>query len=238
MQQAVAQSQTTRVLVVEDEPDIRTFVVMQLREQGYDVLAAESGDEAIELALASQPALVLLDLMLPGIDGYTVCREIRERSEVPIIVMSGRPREQDRVRALELGADVYLTKPVGAEELVARVRAALRRPHLSSTQEEARLQVGELEIDLAGRRVNVNGRAVRLTPTEFSLLVELARQPGRVVPQRELLQRVWGAAYGEESDYLYVYMHRLRQKLEADPNSPAYLSTEPGVGYALRQPEA
>ena len=238
MLHVASQSRTARVLLVEDDPDIRDFVETHLREHGYEVVTAATGDEAIELAMTGQPAVVLLDLMLPGIDGYTVCREIRERSEVPIVVMSGRPREQDRVRALELGADVYLTKPVGAEELLARVRAALRRPHLASPQEDTRLRVDGLEIDLAGRRVYVNGRAVRLTPTEFSLLVELARQPGRVVPQRELLQRVWGAAYGEESDYLYVYMHRLRQKLEADPDVPVYLSTEPGVGYALRPPGA
>ena len=142
-----------RVLVVEDDPDIRTFVVLQLRELGYDVLAAETGDEGLELALTSRPALVLLDLMLPGLDGYTVCRELRARSEVPVIVLSGRSREQDRVRALELGADVYLTKPVGADELVAAVAAALRRPELSGHDEEPVLRVGDLEIDLAGRRV-------------------------------------------------------------------------------------
>ena len=226
-----------RVLVVEDDPDIRAVVVLQLREQGYDVLITESGDEGLELALTSRPALVLLDLLLPGLDGYTVCREIRARSEVPVIVLSGRSREQDRVRALELGADVYLTKPVGPAELVAAVAAALRRPELSGHDEEPVLRVGELEIDLAGRRVHVSGRAVRLTPTEFSLLVELARHPGRVLTQQELLQRVWGPTYQGQSDYLYVYTHRLRQKLEADPDHPVYLVTEPGVGYALRPPD-
>ena len=226
-----------RVLVVEEDPDIRTYVVLQLREQGYDVLTAETGDEGLELALTSRPALVLLDLLLPGIDGYTVCREIRAHSEVPVIVLSGRSREQDRVRALELGADAYLTKPVGAGELVAAVVAALRRPELARRDEEPVLRVGDLEIDLPGRRVHVNGRAVRLTPTEFSLLVELARQPGRVLTQQELLQRVWGQEHVAESEYLYVYTHRLRQKLEADPDNPVYLVTEPGVGYALRPPD-
>ncbi len=137
------------------------------------------------------------------------------------------------MRALDLGADAYLTKPVGAAELVAQVGATLRRPRLAPPGEEERLRVGPLEIDRASCRVRVDGRAVRLTPTEFALLVELARRPGRVVPRRELLRRVWGAPYGEESDYLYVYVHRLRQKLEGDLDGPVYLSTEPGVGYAL-----
>ena len=222
-----------RLLVVEDDQDLREVLAEVLGAAGYDVMTAGTGDEALDLACGSPPALVLLDLILSGIDGFTVCRELRQRSEVPIIVMSGRASERDRVRALDLGADAYLTKPVGAAELVAQVRAALRRPHLAPPGEAERLRVGQLEIDPGSYRVRVDGRAVRLTPTEFALLVELARRPGRVVPRRELLRRVWGAPYGEESDYLYVYVHRLRQKLAAGFDGPAYLSTEPGVGYAL-----
>ena len=225
-----------RILLVEDDPDTRELVVRLLAEQGYDVATAASGDEALELALTVDPALVLLDLMLPGIDGYSVLREFRARSEVPVVVLSGRPREQDRVRALELGADAYLTKPIGVEELLAAVAAALRRPHLTTPAAEKVLRVGGLAIDLAGRRVHIDDRAVRLTPIEFKLLVELARQPGRVVPHRELLQRVWGPDYQASSEYLYVYLHRLRRKLEAGPGARAYLVTEPGVGYALRPP--
>ncbi|HEX5503889.1 MAG TPA: response regulator transcription factor [Thermomicrobiales bacterium] len=226
---------TATILLVEDDRDLRELTATFLREGGYGVLTAASGDEAIERALAAAPDLILLDLILPGLDGFTVCREIRARSEVPIVVLSGRRREQDRVRALDLGADDYLTKPFSHDELLARVRAALRRPHLAPAA--ARLIVGDLDIDLAARRVSLRGRAIRLTPTEFALLAELARQPGRVVPQRELLQRVWGPAYGAESDYLYAYLHRLRRKLAAGPGAPPYLRTEPGVGYSLRPPD-
>ena len=226
-----------RILLVEDDPAVRELVAQLLAAQGYDVATAASGDEALELALTVDPALVLLDLMLPGIDGYTVLRELRARSEVPVIVLSGRQREQDRVRALELGADAYLTKPVGADELNAAVVAALRRPRLAAPEAETVLRVGGLVIDLAGRRVHVHGHVVRLTPTEFRLLVELARQPGRVVPHGELLRRVWGPDYQAPSEYLYVYLHRLRRKLAAGPDAATYLVTEPGVGYTLRPPE-
>ena len=228
---------TTRILVVEDDQGLRALLCEVLTQAGYAVLAAADGDAALELAAADPPALVLLDLGLPGLDGYTVCAELRARSEAPIVVLSGRAAERDRVRALDLGADAYLTKPVGLGELLAVVAAALRRPRLGRPGGSRDLRVGDWVIDLAGRRVHVRGRAVRLTPTEFRLLAVLARQAGRVVPHAELLRRVWGPAYGGESDYLYVHVRRLREKLEADPGRPAYLVTAPGVGYALRAPE-
>ncbi len=222
-----------RLLVVEDDQDLREALAEVLGAAGYDVMTAGRGDEALDLACGSPPALVLLDLILPGINGYTVCRELRQRSEVPIIVVSGRTGERDRVHALDLGADAYLTKPIGAAELVAQVGATLRRPRLGPRGEEERLRIGALEIDPGSHRVRVDGRVVRLTPTEFALLVELARRPGRVVPRYELLRRVWGAPCDEANEYLYVYVHRLRQKLEVSPDGPAHLSTAPGVGYAL-----
>jgi two-component system, OmpR family, KDP operon response regulator KdpE len=224
------------ILVVEDTPDVRAMVREALTEAGYRVLEAADGDAALDLAAAQPPDLVLLDVMLPGLDGFTVCGALRERTEAPIIVISARDAARDRVRALERGADDYLTKPVGVAELLARVRVALRRPALAAPGATTRLAVGDWELDLPGRRVYVGGRAVRLTRTEFELLAVLARQCGRVVTHAELLQRVWGPTYQAESDYLYVYVRRLREKLEADPDNPAYLLTQPGVGYALRPP--
>ncbi len=222
-----------RVLVVDDEPEALLYIAANLRATGYEVMTAGDGEAALARFAERPPDLVVLDLMMPVLDGFVVCRELRRASLVPIVVLSARDREFDKVRALDLGADDYLTKPFGVEEFLARIRAVLRRHHVLSTAAEPSLRVGRLTIDLDARQVTVAGRPVRLTPTEYALVVELARHAGKVLTQRQLLQRVWGADYGDEGSYLHTYMRRLRQKIEADPQHPAILITEPGIGYRL-----
>ncbi len=220
------------ILVVDDELPILEFVRRNLEIRGYQVETAVNGLEALALFDQRDFDLVVLDVMMPRMDGLEVCRRVRQRSIVPIIVLTALSEESDRVTALDLGADDYLVKPFGVEELLARVRAVLRRSRwaeLPSTDETLRFP--GLEIDLRGRRVFAEGGEVRLTPTEFNLLKELALHPGKVLTHRTLLSRVWGPEYADQSEYLRVYMGRLRRKLEKDLSHPRHLMTEPGVGY-------
>jgi two-component system KDP operon response regulator KdpE len=220
----------TRVLVVDDEPQIVRALSTNLRARGYDVTAATTGEDALARAAEQRPDLVILDLGLPGIDGVEVVRGLRGWTSVPVIVLSVRDSERDKVAALDAGADDYVTKPFGMDELIARMRAALRRA--TPVNEQPVIDCGDLRIDLAGRRVTVDGREVRLTPTEWHLVEVLARNPGKLITQRELLHEVWGPHYELETNYLRVYMARIRAKL--DPGTPArYFITEPGVGYRL-----
>jgi two-component system KDP operon response regulator KdpE len=222
----------TRVLVVDDEPETLKYVGANLKARGYEVVTAADGSEALKQAAEDVFDLVLLDITMPGPDGFAVCQALRQQSTVPIIMLSARGQEKDKVRALDLGADDYITKPFGIDELLARARSTLRRSQ-QETSTAGPLVIGDLAINFAERRVTRGGEEVKLTPTEYELLVQLARSAGKVLSHTMLLQRVWGPEYGEESDYLWAYMRRLRRKLEAEPDHPRYLLTEPGVGYRL-----
>ena len=218
-----------RILVVDDEPQIRRALRVALAAQDHDVVVAASGEEALD-ALAVTPCdLVVLDLGLPDIDGAEVCQRLREWSQVPVIVLSVREDERSKVLALDRGADDYLVKPFGVAELLARVRAHLRRARDEVTP--PRIQHGALAIDLVRRRVEVDGQEVRLTRKEFDLLAYLAMNRGRVLTHRMLLQHVWGPEYGGEVQYLRVFVSQLRRKLEPDPHVPRYILTDVGVGY-------
>jgi two-component system, OmpR family, KDP operon response regulator KdpE len=225
----------TRVLVVDDEPQIRRALTVNLKARGYDVDQAGTGEEALHLVAARHPHVVLLDLGLPGIGGLDVIRGIRGWSTVPIVVLSVREAEADKVAALDLGADDYLTKPFGMNELLARLRAALRRHQ--PVAEEAVIETPDFRVDLVARRVWAHGEEVHLTPTEWSILEVLARHPGRLITQRQLLQQVWGPSYERETNYLRVYLAQLRRKLEPEPARPRYLITEPGMGYRFEPAE-
>jgi two-component system KDP operon response regulator KdpE len=223
-----------QVLVIEDEPQIRRFLKATLGARGYRVLEAPSGEEGATLAASHNPDVVLLDLGLPDIDGLEVVKRIREWSPMPIVVLSARGMERDKVAALDLGADDYVTKPFSVQELAARVRAALRRAALSKGDGETPVvAVGDLEIDVARHVVTVRGKRVRLTPTEFRLLATLARHAGRVCTHRFLLEEVWGSRNAGQTHYLRIYMRQLRNKIEESPARPRYLLTEMGVGYRL-----
>ena len=223
-----------RVLVAEDEAPLRDFICRNLRARNFTVFEAASGLEALAIWEHEQPDLLILDLMMPHMDGLEVCRRVREKSTAPIIILTALDADSDKVAALDLGADDYMTKPFSVEELLARVRATLRRTRwLGQPTPEATgvKRFGPLEIDLEGHIVRRNGEEVRLTPTEFALLAALIANAGKVVPHRLLLQRVWGSSYGDEADYLRVYLTRLRRKLEENPAKPRFLLTAPGVGY-------
>lgn len=221
-------AQPVRILVAEDEDTLRDFVGRNLRARGFTVLEAANGLEALALWEAEQPQLLILDVMMPRLDGLEVCRRVREQSTVPIIVLTALDEESDKVTAFDLGADDYLTKPFGVDELLARVRAVLRRAQwVDQPPAHGVKRFGELEIDLEGRTVRRAGRDVRLTPTEFALLAQLVANANKVLTHRALLQRVWGVEYGDEAEYLRVYMG----KLELDPSNPRHLVTEPGAGY-------
>lgn len=224
------------VLVVEDEPQMRRFVRASLSSHGYRLVEAESCDEGIRLATSHNPDLVLLDLGLPDGDGIAFARRLREWTRVPIIVVSARGREEDKVSALDAGADDYLTKPFGVNELLARMRVALRHAQASGTPTSQTLEFGALRIDLAKRDVRLSNEEVHLTPIEYKLLVLLARNAGRVLTHRQILKDVWGPA-ATESHYVRVHMAALRKKIELDPARPKLLMTEPGVGYRLREPD-
>jgi two-component system, OmpR family, KDP operon response regulator KdpE len=223
------------VLVVEDEPQMRRFIRASLTSHGYRVLEADHAAEAIALITSHNPEVVLLDLGLPDADGIDVCREIRGWSRVPVIVLSARGREQDKVVALDAGADDYLTKPFGVNELLARMRVALRHVQLAASGTvETVLTFGELRIDLARRQVTRATTDLHLTPIEYRLLVLLAQNAGKVLTHRQILKDVWGPAYANQTHYVRVHMAELRKKVEAEPSRPRLLVTEPGVGYRLR----
>lgn len=221
------------ILIVEDDARIRRFLRPALEAEGYEILEAEAGQAALAAASGRPPDLVVLDLGLPDIDGIEVTKRLREWSKAPILVLSARGQEKDKVAALDAGADDYMTKPVGVPELLARLRAALRRRDAGGPDQEPSIAVGDLAIDFAARRVTVAGREAKLTPTEFKLLALLARHPGRVLTHSHMLREVWGPLREEESHYLRVHMANLRRKIEAEPARPRYLLTEQGVGYRL-----
>ncbi len=226
------------ILVVEDEPRVMLLVSEVLKAVGYQVIAASSGEGAIERVALEQPDLVLLDILLPhGPDGYAVCRRIREFSDVPVVMLTAKAQESDMLRGFDVGADDYLTKPFSAKELVARVRAVLRRVQHAGEATMSTLTCGEIEIDLARRTVKVRGKQVQLTRTEYALLSQLAAHANRVMVHEELLAAVWGPEYRNDVDYLRAYVHYLRRKLEADPSNPQYILTSQGVGYVLACPE-
>jgi two-component system KDP operon response regulator KdpE len=228
-----------RILLAEDEAALCDFVSRNLRARGFEVFEASNGLEALALWEREDPHLLILDIMMPRMDGLEVCRRVREHSAVPIIVLTALDAESDKVTALDLGADDYLTKPFGVEELLARVRAVLRRTQWEGMPPASGIkQFGTLEIDLAGHVVRLRGTEVRLSPTEFSVLKQLITNAGKVLTHRMLLQSIWGPEYGGEAEYLRVYINRLRQKLEPDPASPRYLLTEPGVGYRFVAPDS
>ena len=226
-----------RILVIEDDPSVRRVVSKNLSAHGFRVATASAGREGLELDPTFHSDLVLLDLGLPDMSGLDVITELRARTTTPIIVLSIRGSEADKVRALDLGADDYLTKPFGVNELLARVRVALRHAGRPSSRADAVFESGDLRIDRERRTVEVAGTTVHLTPTEYALLTALASHPGAVLTERSLLQRVWGPEYGSENHYLHVYMARLRKKLESDPSRPQFILTEPGVGYRLIEQE-
>lgn len=220
-----------KILVVDDEPQIRRTLRAALVPHGYEVADARSGEEALEQLRQDKPDLVLLDMNLPGLSGLATCREIREHSDVAIIVLTVRDSERDKVQALDAGADDYITKPFGMPELLARIRAALRRLPLSSEAALPALELDGLTIDFAARRVTAGGKAARLTPKEFDLLRYLAGNANQAISHRRLLQAVWGPDYGNEVEYLRVFVNQIRKKIERNPAKPRYLLTEPWVGY-------
>jgi two-component system KDP operon response regulator KdpE len=224
------------VLLIEDEPQMRRFLRATLRAHGYQVVEAGSGREGLAQAAGRNPEIVLLDLGLPDGDGLEVARALRRSSRCPIIVISARGQEHDKVAALDEGADDYLTKPFGVQELLARMRVALRHAATpADAPPEPLFRAGDLRVDLVRRQVFRGTQEVHLTPTEYRLLATLIRHAGRVVTHRQLLHEVWGANYGDQTHYLRVYMAQLRHKLEADAARPRLLTTEPGVGYRLRE---
>jgi two-component system KDP operon response regulator KdpE len=226
---------TTRVLIVEDDPNIVDLIRSNLAVRGFDTLVSTDGSKALSMLETEQPDMVLLDLMLPEVDGFELCRLIRERSKVAIIVVSARGGERDKVTALNMGADDYMTKPFGIEELLARILATLRRTRPVEAAMEATPQVitiGDVEVDLPGQLVRVAGTEVHLTPTEFALLRELALNRGKLLSRTHLLRRVWGRGYETETEYVRVYIRRLRAKLER-PGSPPLILTQPRAGYRI-----
>ncbi|MGB8993649.1 MAG: response regulator [Desulfobaccales bacterium] len=223
------------VLVVEDETPIRRFLKSALEAHGFKLLEATTGTQAIAMSASHNPDIILLDLGLPDIDGLEVIKRVREWSHTPIIVISARGKDTEKVAGLDAGADDYLTKPFSLEELAARMRVAVR--HLTQSRvgkDEAIFQTGDLRVDLAGRMVWVGDREIHLTPIEFKLLAVLVRYSGKVLTHRQLLKEVWGYASDEQAHYLRNYIRSLRHKVEADPARPEYLRTEPGVGYRLK----
>ncbi|HST90490.1 MAG TPA: response regulator transcription factor [Ktedonobacterales bacterium] len=233
----------TTILTADDDPQLLRLVSRNLQLDGYDVLTAADGQQALELIEARSPDLVLLDVMMPILDGFAVCQRVREFSSVPIIILTARGNDQDKIRGLDLGADDYLTKPFSVDELLARVRSVLRRAQLSAVDTaqalRSRVTIGELTVDYAQHQVMMSGREVELTPIEYRLLAYLTQNAGRIVTQDLLLEHVWGAEYIGESHLLQVNINRLRRKLELDAAHPRYIQTKTGVGYLLNaQPTA
>lgn len=224
-----------RLLIVDDEPQIRRVLKAALSAQGYEVYDAKSGEEALEAVRAQRYDLLLLDVNMPGMGGLEACREIRRSSEVAIIMLTVRDAEREKVAALDAGADDYVTKPFGMPELLARIRAALRRAPAGGATEEL-LQLDGVTINLATRRIQRDGKELRLTPKEFEVLSYLVAHSNTAIPHTKLLQAVWGPDYGDEVEYLRVFVNQLRKKIEADPAQPRHLLTEPWVGYRFVKP--
>lgn len=220
-----------RILVIDDEKQIRRMLKAALEGYGYDISEAASGRQGLSQTSIFHPDVVILDLGLPDMDGIEVIARLREWTQVPIIVLSVREHEDDKIKALDAGADDYVTKPFGMGELLARLRAALRR--ITRSEDEPHFIFGELSLDIEHRIVTVNKEEIKLTPTEYEVLKYLAQNAGKVVTHRQLLLAIWGSNYQEQSQYLRVYIGQLRRKIEADPSQPSYIITEPGVGYRL-----
>jgi two-component system, OmpR family, KDP operon response regulator KdpE len=223
----------TTVLVADDEAPMRKYISANLKMRGYDVVLAGDGLEALKIASEHALDLVLLDIGMPGPDGTQVLAALRRDMQVPVIMVSARGRERDKVQALDLGADDYLTKPFGVEELLARVRATLRRAGTVPESSLAPYRNAELEVDFANRQVRFGGGPISLTPKQYDLLAYLARNAGKVLTHRQILQATWGGQYADEVDYVWTYVRRIRRRVEPDPGHPRFLLTEPGVGYRL-----
>jgi two-component system KDP operon response regulator KdpE len=222
------------LLVIEDEAQVRRFLRSSLAPTHYKLLEADTGERGLAIATSCHPDVILLDLGLPDVDGIEVTRRLREWTTVPIIILSARGQDQDKVSALDAGADDYLTKPFSFPELLARIRVAARHAEERGDKKEPVFEIGDLRVDLASRIVTLAGEEVRLTPIEYRLLATLARKPGHVLTYQQLLKEVWGPRYLTHKQYLHVYMGHLRSKLEHNPTKPRFLVTEPGVGYRLR----
>lgn len=228
----------TKILVVDDEPKIRMFIRATLEARGYEVHLAQDGAEAVEKAALILPDVIILDVNMPRMDGIEACRRIREWTNTPVIVLSVREDEKDKVRALNEGADDYITKPFGVEELLARIRVALRHSTGTSTAATAFVfTADDLEIDLSKHVVKRHGKIIKLTRTEYELLAFLVTNCGKVLTHKELLHNVWGPEYGEESEYVRVFINQLRRKIENDPSNPRFILTEPRIGYRFVKPE-
>lgn len=230
-------STAQRVLVVDDEPQIHRFLKPSLTVSGYDVVSAADGRQGLRLFATAAPDVVLLDLGLPDMDGKQIIEQIRQTSDVPIIVLSARDRESEKIAALDLGADDYVNKPFAIGELLARLRSVSRRRRGAAIDEPTSFELGPLRIDTAAHRVTRSGDIVHLTPKEFELLALLVRYSGRVITHRQILTQIWGPAHSGDTQYLRVFIGQLRQKLEADPSQPKLIMTEPGVGYRMEAGE-
>jgi len=225
-----------KILVVDDEPRIRMFIRANLEARGYEVYLAQDGTEAVEMAGRVDPDVIVLDVNMPRMDGIEACRRIREWADMPIIILSVREDEKDKVRALDEGADDYVTKPFGIEELLARIRVALR--HSAGAAPATPLfTAGDLEVDFSKRVVKRQGQILKLTRTEYELLAYLVSHHGKVLTHKELLRNVWGPEYGEESEYVRVFIRQLRSKIEDDPSNPKFIVTEPRIGYRFVKPD-
>jgi len=228
-------SKKTRILVVDDEPKIRMFIRANLEARGYEVHLAQDGIEAIEAAECVLPDVIVLDVNMPRMDGVEACRRIREWADIPIIILSVRGDEKDKVRALDEGADDYVTKPFGIEELLARIRVALRRSS-GTTIAVPQFNAGDLQVDFSKRLVKRRGQTIKLTRTEYELLSYLVSNAGKALTHRELLHNVWGPEYGEEREYVRVFIGQLRSKIEDNPSNPRFIVTESGMGYRFVKP--
>lgn len=226
----------TTILVVDNEVELLDLVAQQLRKNNYNVITATNGADALKLAFQTQPDLAVLDIMMPGLDGLTMCRRLRELTEIPIIMLTALSEERMVVKALEEGADDYITKPFGGEEFLARIRASLRRARMTGRSRTPIVVVDNVLIDLIRRQVSVAGEVVEMTPTEFNLLACLAKRQGEVVPHRTILYEVWGSEYVDQLEYLRIYVGHLRKKIEEDPRTPRILLNQRGVGYYLAGP--
>ncbi len=226
-----------RILIVDDEMEIRRALEIGLRSRGYEIVPAAKGEEAIEAVAVSQPDLVILDIALPDVSGLEVCRRLRQWSSVPIIILSVRSHDKDKIAALDLGADDYVTKPFSMGELLARMRATLRRVQGDVRTEPTEFESGELRIDFVERRITVRGEEIKLTPKEYDLLQYLVTHSDRIITHRQLLSAVWGEEFNEDKPLLRVHVANLRQKIEPSPARPKYILNEPGVGYRFRSSE-